>query len=84
MLFYLAYRPLTLGDLVHSDVTKLKKNFLPWSIKFYILVVYRFLIKILGVNQCTSGHVIPQNMKFIRLAKYQPIFKIETSGLDHI
>ena len=37
-----------------------------------------------GLNQCTSGHVIPQNMEFIRLAKSQQIFKIETCGLDHI
>ena len=35
-----------------------------------------------GVNQCTSGHVISQNMEFIRLAIPQPFVKIETSGLD--
>ena len=43
--------------------------------KLGILVGYKFLIKNFnfGVNQCISGHVILQNMKFI---------KIETSGLD--
>ena len=42
-----------------------------------ILVAYKFLIKKLnfGVNRCISGHVILQNMKFIRLAISQPIFK---------
>ena len=35
-----------------------------------------------GVNRCISGHVILQNMKFIRLAISQPFLKIETSGLD--
>ena len=49
-----------------------------------ILVGYRFLIKNLnfGVNQCIFGHVILQNMKFIRFAISQPFSKIETSGLD--
>ena len=43
-----------------------------------------FLIKILnfGVNQCISGHVISQNVEFVRLAISQPFLKIETSGLD--
>ena len=42
MLFHLAYRPLPLDDLEgHRDVT----NFLPMSVKYYLLVVYRFLIK---------------------------------------
>ena len=52
--------------------------------KLCILVAYKFLIKNLnfGVNQCISGHVILQNMKFIRLAISQPFLKIETSGLD--
>ena len=52
--------------------------------KLCILVAYRFLIKNLnfGVNRCISGHVILQNMKFIRLAISQPFLKIETSGLD--
>ena len=82
MLFHLAYRPLSLGELEdHSDITKL--IFLPRSVKLYILVVYRFLIKNnFGVNQCTFDHVISQNMEFIRLAISQPFFKIETSGLD--
>ena len=45
--------------------------------KLCILVAYKFLIKNLnfGVNQCISGHVILQNMKFIRLAISQPFFK---------
>ena len=49
-----------------------------------MLVAYKFLIKNLnfGVIQCISGHVILQNMKFIRLAISQPFLKIETSGLD--
>ena len=58
--------------------------FLPRLIKICILVVYRFLIKKLnsGVNQCTSDHVISQNMQFISLAISQLFLKIETSGLD--
>ena len=57
---------------------------LPRLMKLCILVAYKFLIKNLnfGVNQCISGHVILQNMKFIRLAISQPFLKIETSGLD--
>ena len=52
--------------------------------KLCILVAYKFLIKNLnfGFNRCISGHVILQNMKFIRLAISQPFLKIETSGLD--
>ena len=52
--------------------------------KLCILVAHKFLYKKLnfGVNQCISGHVILQNMKFIRLAISQSFFKIETSGLD--
>ena len=47
-----------------------------------ILVGYMFLIRILnfGVNQCISGHVISQNVEFIRLAISQPYLKIEISG----
>ena len=58
--------------------------FLPRLMKLCILVAYKFLIKNLnfGVNQCIYGHVILQNMKFIRLAISQPFLKIETSGLD--
>ena len=52
--------------------------------KLCILVAYKFLIKNFNfeVNQCISGHVILQNMKYIRLAISQPFLKIETSGLD--
>ena len=52
--------------------------------KLCILVAYKFLIKNFnfGVNQCISGHVILQNMKFIRLAISRPFLKIETSGLN--
>ena len=41
--------------------------------KLCILVAYKFLIKNLnfGVNRCISGHVILQNMKFIRLAIFK-------------
>ena len=58
--------------------------FLPMFMKLCILVAYKFLIKNLnfGVNQCISGHVILQNMKFIGLAISQPFLKIETSGLN--
>ena len=58
--------------------------FLPRFMKLCILVAYKFLIKNFnfGVNQCISGHVILQNMKFIRLAISQPFLKIETSGLN--
>ena len=35
-----------------------------------------------GISHCISGHVISQNMEFIRLAISQPFLKIETSGLD--
>ena len=52
--------------------------------KLCFLVAYKFLIKQFnfGVNQYFSGHLILQNMKFIRLAIPQPFLKIETSGLD--
>ena len=52
--------------------------------KLCILVGYKFLTRILnfGVNQCISGHVISQNVEFIRLVISQPFLKIETSGLD--
>ena len=63
----------------------LKKNiFLPRLMKLCILVAYKFLIKNFnfGVNQCISGHVTLQNMKFIKLAISQPFLKIETSSLD--
>ena len=66
-------------------VTKLKKNFFNLRLmKLCILVAYKFLTKKLnfGVSQCISGHVISQNMEFIRLAISQPFLKIETSGLD--
>ena len=48
------------------------------------LVAYKFLTKYLnfGVSQCISGHVISQNMVFIRLGISQPFLKIETSDLD--
>ena len=64
---------------------KIVKNiFLPRLMKICILVGYKFLIKNVnfGVNQCISGHVILQNMEFIRLAISQPFLKIETSDLD--
>ena len=49
-----------------------------------ILVGYKFLIKKLnfGVSYCISGHVISQNVEFIRLAIFQPFIKTEISGLD--
>ena len=58
--------------------------FQPRLMKLRILVAHKFLTKNLnfGVSQCISGHVISQNMKFIRLAISQPFLKIETSGLD--
>ena len=51
--------------------------------KLCILVAHKFLIKNLNfaVNRCISGHVILQNIKFIRLAISQLFLKIETSGL---
>ena len=52
--------------------------------KLCILVAFKFLTKNfnLGVSQCISGHVISQNMEFIRLAVSQSFSKIETSYLD--
>ena len=47
MLFHLAYRPLTFGNLEgHSDNTKFWKenNFSPMLMKLYILVLNRFLV----------------------------------------
>ena len=43
--------------------------------KLCILVAYKFLIKKLnfGVNQCISGIVLLQNIKFIGLAMSQPL-----------
>ena len=48
--------------------------FLPRLMKLGILVAYKFLTKNInfGVTQCISGHVISQNMEFIRLAISQP------------
>ena len=47
--------------------------------KLCFLVAYKFLIKHFnfGVKQCISGHLILQNMKFIRLAISQPFLKID-------
>ena len=58
--------------------------FLPRLMKLCIFVAYKFLKKNVnfGVSQCISGHVISQNIEFIRLAIFQPFLKIETSGLD--
>ena len=58
--------------------------FLPRLMKLCILVAYMFLIKKINfrVNQCISGHVLSQNMEFIRLVLSQLFLKIETSGLD--
>ena len=58
--------------------------FQPRLMKICIWVRYRFLTKNLnfGVSQCISGHVISQNMEFIRLAISQPFLKIETYGLE--
>ena len=52
--------------------------------KLCILVGYKFLIINLnfGVNQYTSGHVISQNMEFIRLVISRTFLKIKSSGLD--
>ena len=52
--------------------------------KLCILVGYKFLMRNLNfeVNQCISGHVILQNMKFIGLAISQPFLKTKTYGLD--
>ena len=54
-----------------------KKKFLSSLMKLGISVGYKFLVENLnfGVNQCISGHVISQNMEFIRLAISQPLFK---------
>ena len=58
--------------------------FLPRLMKLGILVAYKFLTKNLNfrVSQCISGHMISQNMEFIRLTISQPFLKVETSGLD--
>ena len=52
--------------------------------KLCILLAYKFFTKNLnfGFSQCISGHVISQNMDFIRLAISEPFLKTETSGLD--
>ena len=62
-----------------------KKNiFLPRFTKLCILVAYKFFTKKFhfGFSQCISGHVISQNMDFIRLAISEQLLKTETSGLD--
>ena len=61
-----------------------KKFFQPRLMKLCIFVANKFLTKNLnfGVSQCISGHVISQNIEFIRLAISQPFIKTETSGLD--
>ena len=60
-----------------------KKKFLPRLMKLCILVAYKFLIKNLnfGLSQCISGHVISQNIKFIRLAISEPFLKRETEKI---
>ena len=71
-----------IGKKLHH---KIKKTFfLPRLMKLCILVAYKFLTKNFnfGVSQCISGHVISQNMEFIRLAISQSFLKIETSDLD--
>ena len=52
--------------------------------KLCILVAYKFLTKNFnfGVSQSISGHVISQNMAYIKLAISQPFLKIEASGLN--
>ena len=72
-----------IGKKITSQNFK-KIKFQPRVMKLCFLVAYKALKKKLnfGVNQCISGHVILQNMKFIRLAISQPFLKIETSGLD--
>ena len=61
-----------IGKKVHHNINKK-----PRLMKLCILVAYKFLTENLnfGVSQCISGHVISQNMEFIRLAISQPIFK---------
>ena len=61
-----------------------KVIFLPRLMKLGILVAYKFPTKNInfGVTQCISGHVISQNMEFIRLDISRLFLKIETSGLD--
>ena len=77
-----------IGEKNTSQNLKKKKKFStffpPRLMKLCMLVAYKFLTKNLnfGVSQCISGHVISQNMEFIRLAISQPFLKIETSGLD--
>ena len=52
--------------------------------KLCILVIFKFFTKNLnfGFCQCISGHVVSQNMDFIRLAISEPFLKTETSSLD--
>ena len=52
--------------------------------KLCTLAAYKILTKNLhfGVSECISGHVISQNIKFVRLAISQLFLKKETSGFD--
>ena len=71
-----------IGKKLHH---KIKKTFfLIRLMKLCIFVACKFLTKNFHfwVSQCISGHVISQNMEFIRLTISQPFLKIETSGLD--
>ena len=67
---------------ISQNLKKIK--FQPRLMKLCILVAYKLLTKNLnfGVSQCISGHVISQNMEFIRLTISQSFLKIETSGLE--
>ena len=53
---------------------KIQKKIVLRLMKLCILVAYEFLTKNLnfGVSKCISGHVISQNIQFIKLAIYQP------------
>ena len=52
--------------------------------KICTLAAYKILTKNVnfGVSECFSGHVISQNMEFVRLAISLLFLKIETSGFD--
>ena len=52
--------------------------------KLCILVGYKFLIKKISFwgQSVHSGHVLSQNMEFIRVAISQPFLNLETSGLN--
>ena len=79
--------PLTSDDLYREKITSqnLKKKFSTYfeeTLHFGSIFVTKNFNFGVSLSHSISGHVISQNMEFIRLAISQPFLKIETFGLE--